>query len=409
MMIYRPYQHAGDLQDVLRIYREVGWVSETAHEQAASELLQAGRGRVAEVHGSPESLSMAVTGTLCYLNTDLPLSAVVSVITSRIARKQGLAAHTTAQLLADDASTGHAVAMLGIFEQGYYNQLGFGNGCYEHICTFDPAMLQVPAKHSMPVRLTQDDWQAMYECRIKRYRSHGACSIATPAMTHSDTLWTDHGFGLGYLDDRGELSHHLWCASKGENGPYRVLWMAYRTRGQLLELLALLHSLGDQVHSVRLHEPPSIQLQDFIRQPFRMRQITERSPHENLMRAAAFWQIRILDLAQCLSAVELDCHDVRFNLELTDPMTPWIPNPGPWTGSSGAFVVTLGPESCAQPGREPRLPTLRASVNAFSRLWLGVRSATSLSWTDDLTAPQSLLSTLDKTLRLPVPLPDWDF
>jgi hypothetical protein len=48
-------------------------------------------------------------------------------------------------------------------------------------------------------------------------------------------------------------------------------------------------------------------------------------------------------------------------------------------------------------------------VNAFTRLWLGVRSATSLSWTDHLQAPESLLNQLDNALRLPTPMPDWDF
>ena len=73
------------------------------------------------------------------------------------------------------------------------------------------------------------------------------------------------------------------------------------------------------------------------------------------------------------------------------------------------YVVTLGPVSSAEPGREPSLPTFTASVGAFTRLWLGVRPATGLAVTDELSGPQDLLSRLDGMLRLPDPKPDWDF
>ena len=408
-MTFRTYQTDRDLEAVLRIYREVGWISEKTHEGAVQELHESGRGLVAELNGSAECSVVADTGSMRHLETDLPLCAVTGVATSRIARKQGLASRLTAQLLAEEAERGQAVALLGIFEQGYYNQLGFGNGSYEYWCTVDPSMLQIPVKARTPVRLGGDDWQMMHDSRLNRLRLHGSCSVEPPALTRADVLWTEHGFGMGYMDENNELTHHIWCAAKGEHGPYRVNWMAYRTKDQFLELLALLHSLGEQVRSIRLHEPPGIQLQDFIRQPFKMRQITERSPHENRMTAGAYWQARILDLSQCLSATKLDCELIRFNLALTDPITSLIPEECSWKGIAGEFTITLGPESVAEPGTEPKLPTLRASVNAFSRLWLGVRPATSLSWSDDLEAPETLLAALDQALRLPVPLPDWDF
>jgi hypothetical protein len=48
-------------------------------------------------------------------------------------------------------------------------------------------------------------------------------------------------------------------------------------------------------------------------------------------------------------------------------------------------------------------------VNAFSRLWLGVRPASGLAVTDDLAGPSALLEQLDRVLLLPEPKPDWDF
>jgi hypothetical protein len=86
-------------------------------------------------------------------------------------------------------------------------------------------------------------------------------------MTQADMLWSENGFGLGYIDAAsGKLTHHFWCSTKAVgNGPYTIRWMSYQTKKELLELLALLKQLGDQVHSVKLYEPPGIQLQDFLR------------------------------------------------------------------------------------------------------------------------------------------------
>jgi len=72
-------------------------------------------------------------------------------------------------------------------------------------------------------------------------------------------------------------------------------------------------------------------------------------------------------------------------------------------------VIQLGEESSARQERDEALPTLLASVNAFTRLWLGVRSASVLAWSDDLSGPPELLATLDRTLCLPSPQVDWDF
>jgi hypothetical protein len=80
-----------------------------------------------------------------------------------------------------------------------------------------------------------------------------------------------------------------------------------------------------------------------------------------------------------------------------------------WRGVGGDYVVTLGPVSEVVVGREPSLPLLQASVNAFTRLWMGVRPATGLAVTDNLSGPGDLLCALDGALRLPVPRVDWEF
>jgi hypothetical protein len=406
--VSRSYQADSDGDAVLRIYREAGWVSKTEEEEATRLLIGSGRGSVAEIRQQAECFVLAHSGTLRYLDEDLPLSIVTGVLTGRVARQQGLARDLTAHRLTEEASAGAAVAILSVFEQGYYDQFGFGSGTTEHWLAFDPSLLIVPGKPRPPVRFTQSDGPTLHDARLRRLRGHGACSILAPEATRAEILWTENGFGLGYLDDRDECTHHIWCSAKGETGPFRVVWMAYRTRDQFLELLQLIRSLGDQVHSIRMEEPPQVQMQDFLRQPFKMRQITRSSAHENRMSAGAYWQARILDLDRCIASLRTAA-PVRFNLVLTDPVTSRVPENANWRGIGGQYTISLGQVSSLEPGLAADLPIVRASVNAFTRFWLGVRSATELSWSDDLDAPQEMLHTLDATVRLPSPHPDWPF
>ena len=409
-MKLREYVPDRDRDAVLRIYREVGWCSKPEHEEAFAGLVASGRTRVAEVDGSAECMVTTDPGSIRHGERDLSLAAVTGVTTSRVARKRGLAGRLTAHVLAEEAAGGSLVAMLGAFEQGYYNQLGFGNGGYEHWCTFDPSQLTVDVKPRVPVRLGLSDWKRMHANRLQRVRRHGACNIDSPELTRADMHWGENGFGLGYTDQDGNLTHHLWCSAKeAEHGPYSVFWTAYRSKDEFLELLGLLRSFEEQVRSVELREPPGIQLQDLLRKPFKSRQITRRSPHENRMTASAYWQMRILDLPGCLARTSLDAEPVRFNLTLSDPVERYLEDGSSWRGVAGDYVVEVGPACHAAAKREPSLPTLTASVNAFSRLWLGVRPASALAWTDELSGSVELLARLDRAFRLPSPSPDWEF
>lgn len=184
-------------------------------------------------------------------------------------------------------------------------------------------------------------------------------------------------------------------------------WLTHQTHDQLLELLALLKSLGDQVRLVELCEPPGIQLQDLLRRPFRQRRVTRRSKYQAQASAEACWQARICDLPGCLERTRLPGGETRFNLRLSDPLEASLDDGEPWRGIGGEYVVTLGPSSGAERGTDDSLPILTASVGAFTRLWLGVRPASGLAATDTLDAPPELLEALDELLRLPPPKMDW--
>ncbi len=413
---FRPYDAGRDRDAVHRIWRETGWL-ESGQEQSLDLFLEANRCRVAEVNGAAECLVTTAPGTVRHLDADLPMSCVTAVTTSRVARKQGFAARLTAAAIAADAADGADVSVLGMFEQGFYNRLGFGTGGYEHIVTFNPATLRIdgPGAPRVPRRITRDDWAMVHASRLSRGRSHGACNLEPAGLTRSEMLKFPSSFGLGYTDGpNGELTHHLWCWIPGgqgdaEYGPYKVEWIAWQTREQLLELLGLLKNLGDQLLAMRLREPAGIQLQDLFDKPFSQWGMSSQSKYECRVKAIAYWQMRICDLGRCLAQTHLRTGEARFNLQLTDPIEHFLPEDAPWRGMSGDYVVTLGASSGAEAGHDKSLPTLSATVNAFSRLWLGVRPASGLAITDDLEGPADLLEQLDHVLRLPDPKPDWDF
>lgn len=402
-MNIREYSAEQDGLALGRIWREIGWAESAEDEEAARIFVNGGPALVAEVDGAAEALAASVTGVIQYLDQDLPLAIVSAVGVSRVVRKQGLASQLTARLVAQQALSGAAVAALGIFEQGFYDRLGFGALAYAHRCRFDPAHLRVPVQARPPSRLTTDDGERFYRAAQKSLRGHGGCRVDTPAFFQAEFMWARDGFGLGYLDEHGEISHGMWLTGKGEHGPLSVHLVTYQTPQHFLELMALLANLGDQVRSISIREPAWIQIQDLLRQPFQRQMVGEKGEYATGTRALAYQQARILDLDKCLKCTQLPGVELRFNLHLTDPIADFLGADPIWPGLGGKYVISLGAQSTAEMGADSALPILQASVGAFTRLWMGVRPATGLAATDALAGESELLAALDGALRLPRP------
>ena len=414
-MSFRRYVPEADLEDVMRIWREIGWLQkrDDAREMMELFLEASNEAWVAELEGHAECLVSTMNGEVHHQGTPLSLSVIAAVTTSRVARKQGMATRLTAHALAQAASEGAAVAGLGMFEQGFYNRLGFGTGTVEHLYQLAPRQLRAPKLDRPPKRIEADQWRQIHACRTARLKRHGAINLSDPLTTRSEIVAYKGSFGLGFFDGPGgELSHHVWLRPVDGGvmeGPYMVMWLAFETYDQFLELLSVLKSLDDQVHKLALIEPPAICLQDFLNTPTHYQQITENSPFQMGARASAFWQIRICDLPACLAKTSLSsAKDLAFNLSLHDPVEAHLGREQGWRGISGDYVVRLGPESSAHPGRREGLPQVEASVSAFSRLWFGVLPATTLAISEQLWAPPQLLHQLDSQLCLPAPHVDWD-
>lgn len=406
------YDHKAHRDSVRRIWREVGWLeSGPEHEPGLDALLAAGPAFIASVDGAVECSVSTAFGDIDHLASRLPYVCVTSVTTGRAARRQGLAARLAAHAVAHAAASGACVAGLSVFDQGFYDRIGFGAGGYEHVVSFDPASVKDYGYRPNARRIAVADAQAAHAARLARRRAHGSCSLASPEITRSDMQLYHNGFGLGYrAGPGGPITHYLWLSAKdAEHGPYDTVNAVYQDWSQFLELLGLLRTLSDQAHLVRLREPAGFQLQDVLDQPFRSIRVTESSRYATGTRAAAYWQMRICDLAACLGRTALRAGPVRFNLDLSDPIAEHLPNEAPWRGVAGHYIVTLGPDSSARPGVQPELPLLTCGVGAFTRLWLGVLPASSLAATGDLRAAPDLLAALDDVLCLPRPSPDWDF
>ncbi|MDP8220208.1 MAG: sterol carrier protein domain-containing protein, partial [Candidatus Stygibacter frigidus] len=324
--------------------------------------------------------------------------------------KIGLANKALAALLADEAEKGVPLSALGMFEQGFYDKLGYGTGSYFRQLHVDPAELNIPVKCRIPKRLSKDDFLAIHQNRLNRIKLHGRFDMLSPIATKSEMEFHKKSFGLGYYNEAGRLTHHLWIdPSDQESGPYYIVWYAYETNEQLLELLALLQSFNNQVREISITEPANIQLLDFMKKPIHSKVITKGNKFQNYLNSFAYWQFRLLDPIACLEKTSLPIDDLELNIKLTDPIEQYLPANSKWQGCSGEYTLHLGKKCSMTKGFKADLPVLSASINAFSRMWLGVKPASGLAYSDGLNANADLLKKLDNAFCLPEPQPGWWF
>ncbi len=411
---YREMEFAKDMPSVKRIWREIGWAESKPSEKAMDLVFPRGDTVVGCINDEAECSMLRQSGSMRLDQADLPLCVIAAVTTSRIGRGANFAQNLTAWQLARGAAAGASVAALGMFDQGFYNKLGFGTGAYINEFSIDPGSINVSGKPRSPTRLDASNAPSMLQAMLARPRNHGAVVIPDEQILRATCQMSDDGFGLGYFHDN-TLSHFLWLSGKGEHGPYQVKMIGYQNAQQLLELLALLKSLADQIYSIWLMEPPEIQLQSMLTRPFRQQAIARKGKYSAEQNTYAWYQLRILDLPACVAAVHWQGSPVRFNLLLTDPVTDVLaaaPIEQPtWQGVGGSYLVEFAAKSTVSPQRrsEPAtLPTLKCSVGAFSRLLWGVATASSLAISDDLQAPAELLATLNPVFKS-TPHPAWEF
>lgn len=408
----RSYQPR-DLEQAKRVWKEVGWIMENDYEPLAL-LLESSTTQVGLLRDAVESMAITEAGTFRYFQGELPMTVVAAVTTSLVARRQGLAGRTTARALQKGAESGDLLAALGIFDQGYYDRLGFATMPYTHRIAFDPAQLIVPQLSRPPYRFDPSHSEAIHRSRLRRMRGHGSVNIISPNHTRCGMLESKESRGLGFYDESGEISHHIWGRIEDEHGPFYVWWTAYRSHEEFMELLSLLRSLADQVHLVHMEEPPGIVLQDFLKTPFKFRRSTAKGKFEQTIITGAASQLRLLDIPRAVEKMSLPTavgarSSLEFNLIIEDPVERYLPEDASWRGCGGSYVVRLGERCQAEPGEGKGLPEVRIGIGGFSQLWSGARTVEHLHLRGVLKTDPDTRDRLGSLISLPLPDFEWLF
>ncbi|MCD4760546.1 GNAT family N-acetyltransferase [bacterium] len=399
-----------EMKAIYRIWKECGWISDDANEKKSLDaFLEGSNNQIIELNGDPECLICTSPGKMYYGDTTLNITAVTAVTVSHILRKQGAASTLLVSMLGEEAQHGADVAGLGMFEQGYYNRLGFTTMGYEHWFTFDPGKLSIYKKGGIPERLTKKNWKAVHKNLSERIKGHGTVTLDPPELIKAEMLFGKNAFGLGYKQN-GKLTHHVWFSTDdAETGPYYVRWMAYSNWDQFLECMGIIKSLEEQVRSISMREPTHIQLQDFIEKPFQLQTITRKSKFESRMRAIAYQQLRILNLENSIAAVCYEGTPFSFNLTLSDPLKAQLPANSTYKGCSGEYTVNIGKESSISQGVTKGLSAVSGSISGFTRLWIGTVPASTIGLSEDLKIDPQLYDQLQKAFFKPYAGSDWDY
>ncbi|HKL11967.1 MAG TPA: GNAT family N-acetyltransferase [Halanaerobiales bacterium] len=412
-MKIREFEFEKDYENIFKIWREIGWINdEKRKREALKYFVKAGQGKVIELNNEVEGYVNSTPGYYQYLDQQFDLQAVSAVTISRVARKQGIGTKATAQSIAEAAAKGTHISALGMFEQGFYNKLGYGTGSYEHFISFDPDHLKIPGKAPVPERIKVEDYKKVHEAKLERKKRHGYCTLLPPEITRAEMFFGQkEPFGLGYKDKEGNITHHIWVLPNKElHGPYFIRWMTFNTIEQFFDLMNLIKNLGDQVHLVKIFEPAGIQFQDLINKPIKDTTVTKKSDYQVINKAMAYWQIRLLDLKSCINNTSIKGETVEFNLKLKDPIEKYLDKNFFWQGLSGEYTIRFGENSNIKKGLKANLPVLKTDINTFTRMWIGAVRPALLPYTNYFEAPQELINKLDNLfVTLPTPKIDWDF
>lgn len=462
-MEFRVVNAKPDLEQLKLLWKDAAWDAELEdYEAALRHLIPHTHSLVADDDRGIAAVVASMGGEFQFLESSLPMSVVLSVLSAAHARRQGHSAELLTILLQQEQTRGAVVAVLGAFDQGYYDKLGFGTGGYDPVMVMNPAALRIPSHARRALdhpsvrirRITNADSEALFASWVRHKRYHGACTAKNvgfvSAMMHG---MAGQGFGLAICEGSGTNEHiaaHFFGKRLGE-GKLDILWACADTPARYLQLLEVIHRLSDQLEQVKLTPPPYIALHDLLARPLRDGIVHTGHPFDD----ALLWQLRILDIPRAIHAVRLPIAEtVHFTLRITDPVEKYAP--ADWTGCAGDYAVQLGEESrCvplksqgeswgnAQQGEwgetregawsESRGNTqggargntqdnaqdnaqeaqgeavLDASIGAFSRFWSGALRPSALSHSDHFHASEELIAQLERVYSVPTPFRMWEF
>ncbi|WP_049923321.1 GNAT family N-acetyltransferase [Halopiger djelfimassiliensis] len=319
-----------------------------------------------------------------------PTAGLASVATPPEYRRSGYVGQLLAHSLEEYRDRGCRFSVLWPFKYRFYRQYGWetSNRIATHEC--DPSVLAFATdafdrESGSFRRLEPDDYAALKPVYTAHADRHAL------ALERDEEWWRHRVFGGHGVDPfvaayerdgrvRGYLVYTIDDdASRtmaGEELPrtMAVSELAFVDHEAFLALLSFCHTHDSQVQRVRFRAPPDGPLLESARDPDEIETTLETGP-----------MVRLVDVADTLSALSYPGSDASVTIAVEDPVADW--NDGTF-----ALEVADGNGTCERLHDDPAAASVTADVDvridiaALSRLVVGSQSASALERTGRLEA-----------------------
>lgn len=267
------------------------------------------------------------------------------------------------------------------FEYAYYRKYGWDTANKRTVYTCDPEALAFArdAREGVDFRqLAPDEYEALvpvYEADASEFELW----IDRPAAWWGRHVFADYA-GMRFVyaasvdgEDRGYLAYRITDGADGRT--MDVLERAALDRPTSRALLGFCHGHASQVETVRLHAPEESCLLDRVPEPEAVTCEVETGP-----------MVRIVDVADTLSALSYPEVDERLVLAVTDPLVDW---------NDGAFALDVADGSGVCEAVDDA-PDVTIDVAALAQLAVGYRSAADLAAAGRIEGTGGAVEALDR-------------
>ncbi|MDF9746622.1 GNAT family N-acetyltransferase [Natrinema salsiterrestre] len=314
-------------------------------------------------------------------------AGLASVATPPEYRRRGYVRRLLARSLAEYRDHDVRFSVLWPFRYRFYRRYGWdtANRIVTHEC--EPAVLSfasdaIDRDAGSFRRLEPDEYEALepaYDVHADRYGL---------ALERDEDWWRYRALGgydrdpfvYAYERDGRVRGYLVYTIDADSDGPtMAVSELAFVDRDALLALLSFCYDHESQVERVRLRLPVDVPIRDIARDPDEIDTAVSDGP-----------MVRLVDVAETLSALSYPNRDVALTIAVEDPLVDW--NEGPF-----ALEVSDGNGACERltdaAGSSDADVTL--DIAALSQLAVGARSATALERTGRIEAKgQNAVATL---------------
>ncbi|WP_126663464.1 GNAT family N-acetyltransferase [Haloterrigena salifodinae] len=322
-------------------------------------------------------------------------AGLASVSTPPEYRRRGHVRQLLARSLAEYRDRDIRFSVLWPFRYRFYRQYGWDTANRVRTHEFEPSLLSVATRETIDGgrfrRLEADEYdrlESVYATHANRYGL---------ALERDADWWRYRIFGgsdrdpFVYAYERdGDVAGYLVYAMEGGQGDRRmdVSELVFADREALLSLLAFCYRHESQVQRVRFDLPADVPIRDLVRDPDEVETTVSDGP-----------MVRIVDVAETLSALSYPDHDASLMIAVEDPLVDW---------NDGTFALEVTDETvtCERVGDGTGAVDIRLEIGALSQLVVGTRSVRDLERTGRLEVGDSAAPEAFETLAALFPETD---